>query len=99
MAILVNCRCGQTYSVRDEFAGQPVQCAVCSQVVFVPAVPPPSPGPRLRPQPGSSAPARPGVPLAAFGFLVVMCLACVLFVVNFDRIVGLFNSSSEQRAE
>src|SRR6516225_7048814 len=107
MPILVNCRCGQSYSVRDEFAGQPVQCVTCGQVVLVPAPlppPPPSSGPRLRQVPGiapflpqPSAP-RQGAPVAAFGLMLLLGAAGVLFVMNFDRIQELFGSREERQA-
>src|SRR6516164_4006607 len=107
MPILVNCRCGQSYSVRDEFAGQPVQCVTCGQVVLVPQPlppPPPSSGPRLRQVPASSPflPSQPAsrqaTPVAAFGILLLLCTAGILLVVNFDQIQALFGSREEKQA-
>src|SRR5438445_7153627 len=103
MPILVNCRCGQSYSVRDEFAGQPVQCVTCGQVVLVPEPlppPPPSSGPRLRPvsTPILPPPApRQAAPVVAFGLLLLLCAAGVLLVVNFDHTQELFGSREQRR--
>lgn len=40
MAIEVKCRCGTVYNLRDEYAGQWVQCPQCGQSMQVPAPPP-----------------------------------------------------------
>lgn len=40
MAIEVKCRCGTVYNLRDEYAGQWVQCPRCGQSMQVPAPPP-----------------------------------------------------------
>lgn len=40
MAIAVKCRCGTVYNLRDEYAGQWVQCPRCGQSMQVPLPPP-----------------------------------------------------------
>jgi hypothetical protein len=37
MPITVTCACGQSYLIREEFAGQRVQCPSCSQMPTIPA--------------------------------------------------------------
>lgn len=39
MAIAVKCRCGSVYNLRDEYAGQWVQCPRCGQAMQVPVPP------------------------------------------------------------
>lgn len=39
MAIAVKCRCGTVYNLRDEYAGQWVQCPRCGQTMQVPVPP------------------------------------------------------------
>src|SRR5437660_9222094 len=39
MPINVVCACGQNYPVREEFAGQRIQCTKCGQVLTVPGAP------------------------------------------------------------
>jgi WD40 repeat protein/HEAT repeat protein len=36
MPITVTCACGQTYPIREEFAGQRVQCPSCQQMLTIP---------------------------------------------------------------
>ncbi len=36
MPIDVTCACGQTYAIREEFAGQRVQCPFCQQMLTIP---------------------------------------------------------------
>src|SRR5437763_12941563 len=61
MPINVVCACGQNYPVREEFAGQRIQCTRCGRVLTVPGAPvqavtAPSRPSRLAPHP--SAPPR-----------------------------------------
>ncbi|MCR4416042.1 MAG: hypothetical protein NUV77_26805, partial [Thermoguttaceae bacterium] len=39
MPIPVTCRCGSTYNLRDEYAGQVVQCPKCAARIELPAAP------------------------------------------------------------
>lgn len=36
MSIIIACRCGKRYSVRDEFAGKSIQCPACNEIITVP---------------------------------------------------------------
>jgi WD40 repeat protein len=63
MPINVVCACGQNYPVREEFAGQRIQCTKCGQVLTVPGAPAqavtaPSRPSRLAPS-AAPEPARP----------------------------------------
>ncbi len=49
MAIAVKCRCGSVYNLRDEYAGQWVQCPRCGQSMQVPVPQPVEPLPQADP--------------------------------------------------
>jgi WD40 repeat protein/HEAT repeat protein len=49
MPINVVCACGQNYPVREEFAGQRIQCSKCGQVLTVPGAPVQAVTPPARP--------------------------------------------------
>jgi HEAT repeat protein len=45
MPIVVTCACGRSYPIREEFAGQRVQCPACNQLLTIPGVASESPLP------------------------------------------------------
>jgi HEAT repeat protein len=45
MPIVVTCACGRSYPIREEFAGQRVQCPACNQLLTIPGISPESPLP------------------------------------------------------
>ncbi len=53
MSIQFGCQCGQTLTVRDEFAGKQIRCPQCQTVLMVPDVPG---APSLTDAPSDSAP-------------------------------------------
>ncbi|HZY85203.1 MAG TPA: hypothetical protein VFE78_10260, partial [Gemmataceae bacterium] len=79
MPINVVCVCGQNYPVREEFAGQRIQCTQCGQVLTVPGAPvqavtAPSRPSRLAPQPAPPPPreAEAPAPRRGCGMLAVV---------------------------
>ncbi len=91
MPINVVCACGQHYPVREEFAGQRIQCTKCGQVLTVPGVPvqavtPPTRPSRVAPEPPplprevaeGPAPRRGGCGFAAvlLGVLAFLLIGC-----------------------
>src|SRR5262249_54861748 len=42
MSILVSCACGKSYPIKEQFAGQKVQCPGCKRVLTVPGAPAPA---------------------------------------------------------
>lgn len=55
MPIVVNCACGASYNLKDEYAGQQLACPKCGAAIAVPALPP---APPVREQQGDPAFAR-----------------------------------------
>src|SRR5262245_21775321 len=114
MPIAVNCLCGQVYHVRDEFAGQPVQCDRCGRVVTVPptgtTAVQTSTGPRLRAsEPPLALPVAQPTPRATCGstlspvlvsvVLLLMGGAAFLLAYHFDRIQAMFGAGEPRVSE
>lgn len=55
MPVTVNCACGASYNLKDEYAGQRLACPRCGAAIAVPALPP---APPVREQGGDAAFAR-----------------------------------------
>ena len=92
MAIHLACGCGQQYAVKDELAGQQVQCFRCQRIFIVPTVPFPPLLPRA-PSPGSNVP-----------FIIASCLVLLMIgagaavLLNLDRLNEMLDKP-EQQAE
>lgn len=55
MPVIVNCSCGASYNLKDEYAGRQLACPKCGAAIAVPALPP---APPVREQQGDTAFAR-----------------------------------------
>lgn len=112
MPIPLVCTCGKSYSVRDEFAGQPLGCA-CGQTLIVPApAPPVIPYPLEHEPPLSATPTldfhqeppvvvagRTGPLLVLVGVLFVLAGGAVAVVLNLDAIKQAFQGQPQARLE
>src|SRR3954470_20829780 len=56
MSIIVACACGKSYPIKEQFAGQRVECPSCKRILTVPGV---GAAPAPPPVPKRKAPLRP----------------------------------------
>ena len=99
MPIHLACTCGQQYALKEDFAGQQVQCFRCQRIFAVPGAPPTPPAAPLppplphAPSHGSSAPL-----IIASCLVLLMVGAAAAVLLNLDRLNEMAGQP-EQQAE